>query len=78
MVDLSLSGLESGTSFRATELTNVENLDVVFEPAKVSHKPVTEIRFSSGRETNHRDDDFGFGIVRLFHDSTDTRHGWCT
>lgn len=66
MVHLSLSGLESGTGFGATELSDVEYLNVVFEPAKVSHKSVTEIRFSSGWETNHRDDDLGFGIVGLF------------
>lgn len=66
MVHLSLSGLESGTGFGATELSDVEYLNVVFEPAKVSHKSVTEIRFSSGRETNHRDNDLGFGIVGLF------------
>lgn len=43
--------------FRASELSDIENLNVIFKPLEISGKFVAEVRFASGRKS-HLEIDF--------------------
>ncbi len=63
MVFLNTRVIVLGTRERTTQLTNVEDLDIVLEPTKILEYTIGNVTLTTSRKADHANDDLGSRII---------------